>query len=1217
MKKHFTRFSLVLMALMMFCGLQNAYAQQRTTLAGWTFPNANGTNLVAAECGSGTIYADGTHGSDEWTVVTSGTTPGIYYNNGGVAPAEALCEVVDATKALTLIGNTHNGHSIVMVTSTADYSSIAVSFNTRGTSTGFKKQTWSHSYDGENWVTDAVYTDLPTTNTAFANLCTINFPEDAANQTELYIRVTLDSASGMGNNRLDNICISGISASALNSAATPEFSLPAGNYCDAPMITITCATPGATIYYTTDGTTPDNLTGTLYTDPISITATATLSAIAYADGLDASSVKSAEYVLPTVYTSISGFLGDTENNYFKISGDLTAVYKTGSYLFVQDATAPLCIYGTGISSYANGDVISGGVCGTKGAYYGMVELTNPVFQNPTATPGTAVAPISVTIAELNSNFSNYACRLVSVNSATFQAGTFTGSVNSYLPLIQNNDTILVYNQFRNIDGLEVEASSYDVTGFAIPHDAVYRLCPRNTADVASHAATLTIDYPADGQMVEQGDAIIPAFTTTNFAFENGSMIHAELSLEGQNVSNVFIHNATELSTYTATDLATSLTGFGACQYVVSLVESNNNVIVTDTVNFTYIAAYIAIETSEETLNFSATGESHTFAVTAFRLANDITLSVSDPSFTVTPATLSATAYNDTVTVTFVGTESATAQLTLTSGNVVATVALNAVIPIDEVIYTVGFEESEEFTAGNTYNNQTIHYDGPQGQQWGTYYGTVSTNYAIADAQSMQMRWYTSAPDRLGYAFTNFNLHNVTKVEFQAKYRVQHLNVRVSRSIDGGATYGADSVYELTATAQNFTYNVSDSGQYYSVRLKFQVELPDEAPTNTSHLTIDNVTVYGVTGLAPVIVEDPVISEPSNSYITPIVVTLTCATEDATIYYTTDGTTPDETSLQYVNPFVIDSTCTLKARAFKGGMDPSGVAFAEYIFPTRVDNIAAFKAAGALDNNTTYKITGPVTFVYRSNRRIFIEDATGGLLVYDNTTPLVTRDYSEGDVITGGIIGTYTVYNGMNEMIPAADWDAATSTVTVTPMLTSSVGLVNNWNDLEARLVRLNSVTFDEGVEFTTSEITEAVANDEEGAVTFRNQFMTLDTVLPAGAGADIVGFACIFVSNGETTYQIFPRTNGDIMEITGIAEAALMNVNVFPNPTTGVINVECALQNAQCEMQVCDMLGRVLMSQQVTSENTQLDLGAYTPGMYMIRFVSTDGRTAVLKVSKR
>jgi len=62
----------------------------------------------------------------------------------------------------------------------------------------------------------------------------------------------------------------------------PQFSPPAGTYANGTLITITSATPGSAIYYTIDGSDPDN-TDTLYTVPFALPddATTTLKAIAY------------------------------------------------------------------------------------------------------------------------------------------------------------------------------------------------------------------------------------------------------------------------------------------------------------------------------------------------------------------------------------------------------------------------------------------------------------------------------------------------------------------------------------------------------------------------------------------------------------------------------------------------------------------------------------------------------------------------------------------------------------------------------------------------------------------------------------------------------------------------------------------------------------------------------------------------------------------------
>jgi glucosylceramidase len=82
-------------------------------------------------------------------------------------------------------------------------------------------------------------------------------------------------------------------------AATPAFFPMPGSYSQTTAgqtVTLTDGTSGATIYYTTDGSTPTT-SSTIYTNPITITATTTIKAIATASGFSASAVASASYTL--------------------------------------------------------------------------------------------------------------------------------------------------------------------------------------------------------------------------------------------------------------------------------------------------------------------------------------------------------------------------------------------------------------------------------------------------------------------------------------------------------------------------------------------------------------------------------------------------------------------------------------------------------------------------------------------------------------------------------------------------------------------------------------------------------------------------------------------------------------------------------------------------------------------------------------------------------
>jgi hypothetical protein len=165
-------------------------------------------------------------------------------------------------------------------------------------------------------------------------------------------------------------------------------------------------------------------------------------------------------------------------------------------------------------------------------------------------------------------------------------------------------------------------------------------------------------------------------------------------------------------------------------------------------------------------------------------------------------------------------------------------------PTEQVVYSTGFEAADEFTAASVYNNTTEKLDGASGSQWATYYGTASTTSPLADLMSMQMRWYTSAVTNLGYTYTNFDTADVTKITFFAASTLG-LNVEVTISTDGGATWIEAQTFTLTGTSTEYTYNVPVAYQTGDLRVKFTIVLPDPIPTGTSRLYLDGVQIYGM------------------------------------------------------------------------------------------------------------------------------------------------------------------------------------------------------------------------------------------------------------------------------------------------------------------------------------------------------------------------------------
>lgn len=95
--------------------------------------------------------------------------------------------------------------------------------------------------------------------------------------------------------------------------ATPTFSPAGGTYGSAQNVTLSDATAGAVIYYTTDGTTPTTASS-VYSAPIALTVSTTIQTMAVAPGMQASAVATAVYTIQTAPPSVNfsnGFSAET------------------------------------------------------------------------------------------------------------------------------------------------------------------------------------------------------------------------------------------------------------------------------------------------------------------------------------------------------------------------------------------------------------------------------------------------------------------------------------------------------------------------------------------------------------------------------------------------------------------------------------------------------------------------------------------------------------------------------------------------------------------------------------------------------------------------------------------------------------------------------------------------------------------------------------------
>lgn len=281
------------------------------------------------------------------------------------------------------------------------------------------------------------------------------------------------------------------------------------------------------------------------------------------------------------------------------------------------------------------------------------------------------------------------------------------------------------------------------------------------------------------------------------------------------------------------------------------------------------------------------------------------------------------------------------------------------------------------------------------------------------------------------------------------------------------------------------------------------------------------------------VSTPNLNPGGGSFTAPLQVSISSATEGASIYYTLDGSEPDNTKTLYTAPIQVAATTTIKAIAYKTGLDASNVATATYSFPTEVATIADLRA----HTSGLFKLTGEAVLTFKTTERNakYVQDATGGVLI-DDASGIIKTAYNLGDGITG-ITGTLGVYAGMLQFTPVADPGAATSTSNaITPKSVALEEMVNN----PGQLVKVSGVTIGGEGPFVVK--TNYTLNGSSSTIlrTAYNDLPYIDNSIPQGP-QDITGVVLIF--NNVT--QLVPRTLADFTP-TVITSPTLIVTEVMP-----------------------------------------------------------------------
>ena len=184
-------------------------------------------------------------------------------------------------------------------------------------------------------------------------------------------------------------------------------------------------------------------------------------------------------------------------------------------------------------------------------------------------------------------------------------------------------------------------------------------------------------------------------------------------------------------------------------------------------------------------------------------------------------------------------------------------------------------------------------------------------------------------------------------------------------------------------------------------------------TNTRTIVWSSIKVYYIGGL-------PKCATPAISGETPFVtystVSISCATEGATIQYSTSTDGVNYTAYQtYTGPFQVSQTTQVKAQATKEGMVPSDEAYKLFTQQGAIPNIRYFVSSHATEAfaDPEYLQLQDALVTYKNGNTAYLEDAYGAIMLYQ----CVGDDLATGDKIHGymKVTGYNPSFNGLPEI----------------------------------------------------------------------------------------------------------------------------------------------------------------------------------------------------------
>ena len=1005
------------------------------------------------------------------------------------------------------------------------------------------------------------------------------------------------------------------------SCAAPTFNPAAGTYSSAQSVTISTTTGGASINYTTNGTTPSSSVGTLYSSPVAISSTCTLQAIAYKTGYSNSTVSSGVYTItgtcaaPT-FTPAAGAYGPAQS--------VTISTTTGgaSINYTTNGTTPSSSVGTlysipvSISSTCTLEAIAFETGWTPSSVSSGVYTINGACAASTFNPaaGTYSSAQSVTISTTTGGASiNYTTNGTTPSSSV-------GTLYSSPVTIGSTCTLQAIAYKTGYSNSTVTSGVYTITGTCAaptftPAAGAYG--PAQSVTISTTTGGASINYTTNGTtpsssvgtLYSTPVSISSTCTLEAIAFETGwtpsSVTSGVYTINGACAAPTFNPAAGTYSSAQSVTISTTTSG-ASINYTTNGTTPSSSVgtlysspvAISSTCTLEAIAyetGYSNSTVSSGVYTITGTCAAPTFnpAAGTYGSAQSVTISTTTGGASInyttngtTPSSSVGTLYSTPVSISSTCTLEAIAFETgwtpsaVTSGTYTISGSGQTIVSLSSYYNVIGITPSSNETSGN--------YDGA-GYSYAAELLTANPSYNSVSYQlgpmtagaenDVQCVGQTITLPQGQYTAINF-LGSGTNGSQTANFQINYSNSTNSITgitetdwCDGGSN-----------EVETLSYRHSGSGNFSGTNYIYAYSLTPTAGLTVTSLQLPNNADMNVLAITLVgsgtQVAAPTFTPAAGTYASAQSVTISTTTGGASINYTTNGTTPSSSvGTLYSSPVAIGSTGTLQAIAFETGWTPSSVSSGVYTITGTCAAPTFTPAAGTFNNATSVTIsttTGGASIRYTTNGTTptsSVGTAYSSPVSITATCTLEAIAYETGWTSSSVSSGVYTLSCAAPTFNPAAGTFNNATSVTIsttssgasiryttngtTP--TSSVGTVYSSPVSLTATSTLKAIAYETG--YTASAVTSGVYTLACAAPTFNPAAGTFNNATSVTISTTTSGASIRYTTNGTTPTSSVGTVYSSPVSIssTGTLEAIAYETGYTSSAvTSGVYTLACA-----------------------------------------------------------